>query len=271
MSQITIKQLLDKQYQLNNQTNGHHWVIRKTKSNKETNFARAIYMETAELIESYPWKHWKNLNAEVDILNVKIELVDILHFILSLAIEYKFAEMVDSNIVATMTDKEIDNIYENFVSVKLVEEFKSHQKNSQSLRFVENITTYKKNHSNMDFTLHSFEVLMRRAIKLSMLGTSKAKREEVRESFHKLVWQFFYICEQELNIDEEFLYGLYLGKNVLNDFRQENGYKENKYVKMWKCGDSVKEDNFVMYHLLSSGTEIENLKEELQINYKLNF
>ena len=43
----------------------------------------AIILETAELIESYPWKWWKNVKAPVDMKNVRIELVDILHFALA--------------------------------------------------------------------------------------------------------------------------------------------------------------------------------------------
>lgn len=36
------------------------------------------------------------------------------------------------------------------------------------------------------------------------------------------------------------LYKWYIGKNVLNTFRQDNGYKEGTYVKIWKDG---REDN----------------------------
>lgn len=43
----------------------------------------AITLESAELIDSYPWKWWKNTKAQPDIANVKVELVDILHFSLS--------------------------------------------------------------------------------------------------------------------------------------------------------------------------------------------
>eukprot|EP01061_Rhynchopus_euleeides_P001417 TRINITY_DN10_c1_g2_i1.p2 TRINITY_DN10_c1_g2~~TRINITY_DN10_c1_g2_i1.p2 ORF type:complete len:233 (+),score=123.21 TRINITY_DN10_c1_g2_i1:68-766(+) len=43
----------------------------------------AVTLECAELIDSYPWKWWKNVKGKVDINNVKIELVDILHFTLS--------------------------------------------------------------------------------------------------------------------------------------------------------------------------------------------
>eukprot|EP01062_Namystynia_karyoxenos_P081604 TRINITY_DN9003_c0_g1_i1.p2 TRINITY_DN9003_c0_g1~~TRINITY_DN9003_c0_g1_i1.p2 ORF type:complete len:255 (+),score=112.11 TRINITY_DN9003_c0_g1_i1:79-843(+) len=43
----------------------------------------AITLEAAELIDSYPWKWWKNVKGQVDVNNVRIELVDILHFSLS--------------------------------------------------------------------------------------------------------------------------------------------------------------------------------------------
>ena len=43
----------------------------------------AITLESGELIDSYPWKWWKNTKAQPDIANVKVELVDILHFSLS--------------------------------------------------------------------------------------------------------------------------------------------------------------------------------------------
>ena len=46
-------------------------------------WALAVTMEASELMDSYPWKWWKNVNATPDFKNVKIELVDILHFALS--------------------------------------------------------------------------------------------------------------------------------------------------------------------------------------------
>jgi dimeric dUTPase (all-alpha-NTP-PPase superfamily) len=42
---------------------------------------------------------------------------------------------------------------------------------------------------------------------------------------------------------------LYMGKNLLNSFRQEHGYKEGTYVKFWHDGQ---EDNVVLEKLLES-------------------
>ena len=47
------------------------------------------------------------------------------------------------------------------------------------------------------------------------------------------------------------LYTLYIGKNILNRFRQDNGYKEGSYVKVWN-GD---EDNVVMLDIMAKNPE----------------
>jgi len=265
-----IKDMLEKQYTLNNHTNGQHWVIRKTKSKKDTNFARAIYMECAELIDSYPWKHWKNTEDVVDTLNVKIEMIDILHFILSLGIEYKFSRLVDKLIVMDMSPEEIDRIFYDYVLDSLAEDFLRFEKEGISAPFKERFTFYKEQHSDMDYLLHPFEVLLRRATKLSMIGGNKEKQEEVRISFEKLVKQFFYISYEELNIDLPLIYRLYMGKNILNEFRQDHGYKEGIYIKHWRYADTKKEDNVIMFELVFGGTGLDNLYEELEEAYKLN-
>eukprot|EP00755_Sulcionema_specki_P017449 Sspe_Gene.64399::Locus_38026_Transcript_2_2_Confidence_0.667_Length_930::g.64399::m.64399 len=40
-------------------------------------------LRCSELIDSYPWKWWKSVGKKVDVNNVRIELVDILHFSLA--------------------------------------------------------------------------------------------------------------------------------------------------------------------------------------------
>ena len=60
-------------------------VITKNWREKRTadEWALAIIMEATEGIDSYPWKWWKNTKAKANIENIKIELIDILHFSLS--------------------------------------------------------------------------------------------------------------------------------------------------------------------------------------------
>ena len=58
-----------------------------------------------------------------------------------------------------------------------------------------------------------------------------------------------YFCQlmvlMDMDIDE--LYRQYIGKNVLNFFRQDHGYKEGTYIKVW----NGKEDNEVLADILN--------------------
>lgn len=48
------------------------------------NFSRALQQECSELIDSTPWKWWAKYQA-FDQQNAKVEIVDMLHFLVSLA------------------------------------------------------------------------------------------------------------------------------------------------------------------------------------------
>ncbi len=48
------------------------------------NYSRALQQECAELIDSVPWKWWAKYQ-KFDAQNAKVEAVDILHFLVSIA------------------------------------------------------------------------------------------------------------------------------------------------------------------------------------------
>ena len=48
------------------------------------NYSRALQQETAELIDSVPWKWWAKYQ-KFDEQNAKVEVVDLFHFLVSLA------------------------------------------------------------------------------------------------------------------------------------------------------------------------------------------
>ena len=52
-----------------------HWLL---------NYSRALTQETAELVDSLPWKWWAKYQT-YDRANVQVEIVDLLHFLVSLA------------------------------------------------------------------------------------------------------------------------------------------------------------------------------------------
>jgi len=55
-------------------------------------------------------------------------------------------------------------------------------------------------------------------------------------------------CMKLMNMDLDELFRQYVGKNTLNFFRQDNGYKEGTYIKMWHG----EEDNEVLANLVNT-------------------
>ena len=60
---------------------------------------------------------------------------------------------------------------------------------------------------------------------------------------------FIILCN-EINLGPNDVYALYISKNALNKFRQDNGYKDGTYKKSWKFGDVELEDNQVLMEVL---------------------
>jgi dimeric dUTPase (all-alpha-NTP-PPase superfamily) len=70
-----------------------------------------------------------------------------------------------------------------------------------------------------------------------------------------LFWDL--LTAAEMNFDE--LYQQYVGKNVLNFFRQDNGYKDGSYIKQWQG----REDN---EHLVDILAELDSQSEQFRDN-----
>ena len=89
---------------------------------------------------------------------------------------------------------------------------------------------------------------------------------------------FAIVCDRlELSFDE--LYRLYIGKNVLNIFRQDHGYKEGTYVKEWASPidpRGVIEDNVYLEIFMNDALKDEPedvytyLYEKLEAEYAKN-
>ena len=102
------------QQALNDETNGAGWEDGYTKNGKLINWKRCIYMECAELIDSFAWKHWKNISAAPDVNNIVIEIVDIWHFVMSYILEQYYGS------------KDIDHIVSDVTAVSGFAEFSSY-------------------------------------------------------------------------------------------------------------------------------------------------
>lgn len=213
------------QKRLNDDTNGKNWELGINKFGKEINWLRCIHMEVAELIDSGPWKHWKNILIESDFENIRIELVDVWHFLMSYMLQ-------ETNIPKAISLVNTKCIYEA-VEMK-----------------------------NVDIKL-----IMKEAEKLSYIAFAiETGNMPAFTSIDGFIDQFFKCCEVS-GLSFTWLQKLYIGKNALNKFRQDSGYKEGTYIKIWNDD----EDNVVMLSILKECDDIdyENVYEELNKRYKV--
>jgi hypothetical protein len=73
----------------------------------------------------------------------------------------------------------------------------------------------------------------------------------------------FFTCLDSAEITFDDLYKLYIWKNVLNKFRQDHGYKEWTYIKIWNS----EEDNVVMQRILVDTIWFDDIYRELKTVY----
>lgn len=219
-----VKEMFLMQQALNDETNGVGWEDGYTKNGKLINWKRCIYMECAELIDSFAWKHWKNISAAPDVNNIVIEIVDIWHFVMSYILEQYYGS------------KEIDHIVSDVTAVSGFAEFSSYAYDIREYSIYEIINDIELIvHETSGFDLHIGELLT----------------------------DFFRVA-LKCGVSLDILFEKYIGKNVLNKFRQNNGYKEGGYRKIW--GDL--EDNEVLIEVLSKGAVSANeIYEQLQKIY----
>ena len=80
----------------------------------------------------------------------------------------------------------------------------------------------------------------------------------------RFIDQFFRCCKLS-GLGFTWLQKLYIGKNALNKFRQDNGYKEGTYTKIW----NGKEDNVIMIEILEKleDAHFDNVYVNLQESY----
>lgn len=160
---------------------------------------RAIQVEGVEAIEHHGWKWWKK--QECDWAQLRMELVDIWHFILSASIQEKHGNIALSK-------------------MQMLAEFSLRQK---SVHF-----------DNQYHVLTQMKLLD----KLDLLvGLAAAKRTSLA-LFESLL--------ADCDMSWTDLFKQYVGKNVLNVFRQDHGYKAGTYIKNWQG----REDNEHLVEIL---------------------
>ena len=188
---------------------------------KEQNFdwVTAILTESAEAIDELHWKWWKS--GEDNITNFKNEIVDIWHFVMSYNLSV--SDGVSDALVEMFDDVyNIDDVMDEELEITLIE------------------------HLQM-MNMH--------------LLNSKYRGENIEDfssAMIELIYHLFAVMKkvQIDSVDE--LYKLYSCKNVLNAFRQANGYKEGTYRKLWIGTDGKKYDDSLMAYEIFDSVETED-------------
>ena len=210
-----IKQMFALQMQLNNNTNGLCWTDGITQEGRHISWHRCIYMEAAEAINSFNWKHWKDIEAQPDWDNARVELVDIWHFIMSEGIHIG------------------DTGYaEAFLDIQPERE------------------------ADADKIIEILEKLLAAAAQSTVDKSSN--------QFHQVTYLFFQAVAH-IGMDVAELYKRYVVKNQLNAFRQDHGYKDGSYIKIW----NGVEDNVVAFDIMDTYPELtpEQLYQKLEEQY----
>ncbi len=218
-------QMFQLQQQLNDATNGVNWEAGITKNGKQINWKRCIYMECAEMVDSFAWKHWKSINAEPDWANLQIEVVDVWHFVMSLILqEYKRREL------GTLED---------------------------AAKAVANMPFY-------DMIRETADGFAEERLVMAQVESVMKESLQAKPDLTKLLADFLELVRMS-NLDLTTLYRLYVGKNILNRFRQDHGYKEGTYIKIW----NGEEDNVVMKRLWEENGDMtpDELYGKLQAAY----
>ncbi len=218
-----IFEMLNLQEQLNKKIN-QNWRKERTKED----FVRAIWIECAELVDSLPWKWWKKQEADMD--NVKIEVVDIWHFILSyILLDYEdLSEALKSKYIKSFEK----GINEDFHNLNIDGMYINH--------YLGETEKYKK---------------------IIFLA------ERVAEGFLKSYPEegiFFFGLLVKNTISFKELYLLYIGKNILNHIRQETGYKDGSYKKVI----NGMEDNQYLFQIVKEVNSKKQLEEKIRETFQ---
>lgn len=189
---------------------------------KKVQWIDAIICKSAEGIISSDYKWWEN--TEVDLLNIEVETINLIHFIISNLLEEK--EINNSTLTKL--------IYLGYTLFKGGEVFSSVEPYNNEIPLDKRkaiIINRFKNIIKLSFTedINKIPLMFKLIFELLYLSLSFKK------------------CTTDLEYFE-LVFNKYMTKNILNKFRQANGYKDNFYIKDW----DGREDNVVVFEFLNN-------------------
>jgi hypothetical protein len=167
---------------------------------------RAIWTECAELVDLLPWKWWKHGEA-IDLASeekIAGEVVDIFHFYLS-------ALMVGGSVSKAGKESIAMHLADDFSSTHArvaTTPYKAYPLYSSAEAVIEEVLTYRDNNGG-----------------LRTYGDGSYRGKSMVRLCHAA------------GLDLDRLFTKYVGKNCLNQLRQQFGYKEGRYRRSWAGED----------------------------------
>ena len=200
-----VQTMLDLQHKLNTIVDAE-WIAKKFP------YLRAAFVESAEALDHYGWKWWKQQTPNIP--QVQIEISDILHFYLS---DILLSANGDITAAQTIMLRECQKTTEAVIVGQ----------NSYKLAETDTSTLFE------------------------LLAATSILRQRSLPIFQELM--------QRTDLDWSSLYAAYISKNILNIFRQNNGYKEGTYIKTWDGLEDNEHLHDIMLKLDSSDKNFSHL------------
>ena len=213
----TLITMIGIQNKLNQTMGGNAWL---QSDNTTRPYYRAAWIEGGEGIAHYGYKWWKMFDRSANLGQVKLEVVDMLHFILSDELRFTF----QTHMLTKTGEQQIELGTEEIAAVL---SFVDGQVDEGTVnRLIE---------ETADRIIHNGVI----DIPESMVANEEtfilvAEQFVLKALVHKRVQiKFWGALADALNLNIEEAGIMYLGKAALNFLRDSNGQKEGTYVKMW--------------------------------------
>ncbi|HEG8091441.1 hypothetical protein C3I27_04185 [Campylobacter jejuni] len=241
LTQFQFEDMFRTQFKVNDVQSSKEWVNGTNQFGLHCDWTRAIRMELIEALDSFQWKFWKSVTdnpqySVTDIENLKVELVDIWHFMMS-------QRMTDSGI------KDLDQL----------------DKSSLAAYEFNTLTSVLDGADIDEWTSEGIFKLLESSVFSDKLISS-------RNLFIAICYAFSHSPSSKDDPLGSF-YRSYITKATLNLFRAEHGYAEGEYKKQWVFNGQVNEDNVVAYQLSLALQKVgkfnsESLYDHLEDVYK---
>lgn len=207
------------------------------KTGKKIVFGKGLLDETLELMNSVSWKHWDKSN-KYDKHNMVTECIDAIHFLNAIFLQDVINVDYRKNLM-------LDTVFAD----RVVEKYQFLLETRGGLLTPSSV---KDDSDDLDVLI----ILLSKVATNSMYYRCKniygvIENVPIDSRFiNDIIVAYAYVLHYlnvELEVTPELMHKKYIIKNVLNKFRQDNGYREGTYKKVWKIDEDNLEDNDAVF------------------------